>query len=73
MSITQWYFGKTFSDSGRAYRTLGGPPPRPLMLNDLLKLLRYRDIRLRKMKFLLPVTEKFCDKFKYLNNRMEFL
>ena len=42
------------------------------MLNDLLKLLGYRDIRLWKMKFLFSVIQKSFEKFKYPNNLMEF-
>ena len=43
------------------------------MLNGLVRMLRYRDIRLGKMKFLLPVIGNFFEKFKYINNRADFL
>ena len=66
-------FLKFFSYSGRAYRTLDPTPPQPVMLNGRVRMLRSRVIRLWKMKFLLPVIEKFCHKLKYLNNPMEFL
>ena len=35
----------------------------PIMLNGQVRMLRYRNIRLGKMKFLLPVIENFFEKF----------